>query len=473
MGTGITNPFLAVATEKGRYDTVNELKADTTLKVNDIVRTIGTNTIDDGISTTYIIKAENDLNKDGKNVQLNNGLFAIHIPQQGSDYKILESGTDCNNIIQPGTYIRQSGSIVLLNAPVNSAGYFIVYSMTEIGTAIFQIFYEAHTHKVYTRSKSGIQWIEWKSMELDESLYSKKVDDYKIEYQNIGNTETSTDILVWARTAPTGFYRSTKGNNLFENLPTGIKAFELTVTGISTNSSYRTITYKAHNSNDIWINTYDSDQSKWLGWSKVLNTSDNIFIAKIIINTKEEADNRFNSVSNISNITGFNFVNNFNTCFPNNLNPQPYTCGILKTYMSDRYIIQVYTPHAQLLDFDSGLYKRIGTKAADSNIITWNDWSYENQQVISNDNGQVGWVKFIDGTLIQTLRKIDISTYNNGTYISFPIAFVGVPSASISDNNNAQNFQIQISAFLTNFALYNVEQRIGHTISITAIGRWK
>lgn len=272
MGTGIMNPFLAVATEKGRYNTVTELKADTTLKVDDIVRTIGTNTINDGISTTYIIKADNDLNSDGKNIQLNNGLWGIHIPQQGTDYKILESGTDCNNLTQPGTYIRQSGSIVMLNAPVNSAGYFIIYSMTEISTAIFQVFYEAHTHKMYTRSKSGDQWIEWKKMEMDDSLYSKKNDEYKIEYQEIGNRDTPTDILAWAETVPMGFYRSISLNNLFTNLPNNKTkgAFELEVGSISDNDKYRTLKLKDFESNVFVRSITEADPRNW---SQLFSTS--------------------------------------------------------------------------------------------------------------------------------------------------------------------------------------------------------
>ena len=299
--------------------------------------------------------------------------------------------------------------------------------------------------------------------------------EYKIKYQEIGNIETSMDILEWALTASTGFYKSTNTDNKFTNLPlnalTG--AFELEIGSIKENEKYRTLKLKFFNSNDIYVNTNIANDKIWIGWSKLITSHDNISKERGTIDTKEQADVIFNSINMPNDITGFYWVNNFNTCFPNGLRPQPYNRGLLKVHSVDRYIIQTYVPHAQYLDFDNGLYKRIGTKAMDSNAITWHDWSYENQQIISNDNGQVGWVKFIDGTLVQTLRNINISTYNNGTRIAFPIAFVGTPSASVSDNNNAQNFQIQISPSLSDFALWNVEQRIEHMVSIIAIGRWR
>lgn len=474
MGTGIINPFLAVATEKGRYNTVTELKADTTLKVDDIVRTIGTNTINDGISTTYIIKADNDLNSDGKNIQLNNGLWGIHIPQQGTDYKILNTGTDLNDIVKPGTYIRNSDSNVIVNSPVNKSGYLTVYSMNNDDNNLLQVYYENAAPIMHTRRKINGTWNQWFVSVLDEK------ERYKIVPKQIGSTDETIDILDFALNNPQGFYVSQNAQYKFTNLPNGITAtaFKMQLTGISediVNSKYRTVIIKDINNNRQWVNTnYSYNTSAWIGWKAVVNESDAIISDRGIINTKEEADARFAAYNTTQSMAGYIWVNNFSTCFPNTLVPVPYDLGIVETYYADRYAIQRYTPHAVWRDFTCSVYKRTGVKNIDDNNIVWGDWVIDNNQTFSGKTETSWrWVKFADGTFIQHCY-LNVSTYTNGTYMNYPTAFFGAPTGVVSERNNGQTNAVQIFCQPTAFVLFNVEpNRTNHEIYIALFGRWK
>lgn len=108
----------------------------------------------------------------------------------------------------------------------------------------------------------------------------------------------------------------------------------------------------------------------------------------------------------------------------------------------------------------------------------------------SNNNGY--WIKYADGTMIQS----GIYTFNgatnialpnggnrsNGITVYFPTSFVGVPKSltvtSGSDTNDhgyvANNSQLTASSFAGFWWTINVNNTSSaHTINWLAIGRWK
>lgn len=237
--------------------------------------------------------------------------------------------------------------------------------------------------------------------EIPNTRISTIVDNkYQIKYKHIGNTITSIDLLEWALSASTGFYRSQNNDNLFSGLPKNLTkgAFKLEIGSITENTK-RTLKLTFSDSNDIWINTNTSNsQSGWLGWTLLINDSNpkNVIYRKTIENKEQFDAINFNE-------NGIYYIKNFNTIFPNNgIKPTPFNYGYLEvmTHTSNEAFL-TYTPY-KILD-GAKLVARV------NNGILEN-WTYENNFQASN-KGSVSMYGVGDGTD----NKISFYDYKTGT----------------------------------------------------------
>ena len=90
---------------------------------------------------------------------------------------------------------------------------------------------------------------------------------FKIIAKSIGNTSTNTDLNT---IVDNGFYVSDTANNKFTNNPSGINAFELTVTGLTQGNKigYKTQLLKGNNKYYVRTNTHWNDSS-WTPWQQL------------------------------------------------------------------------------------------------------------------------------------------------------------------------------------------------------------
>jgi hypothetical protein len=314
-----------------------------------------------------------------------------------------------------------------------------------------------------------------KTYEVVSVGYLKEIPQYGLEVKSVRVTQT-TSIKDFIKEQPIGIYSSSRVGNLWTDLPEDNGSeFTLIITG---NANQRTGTYieTAMNARTYQISYgyYSTNPNdRWSKWKKIVYDIDDVMQDRKTVSTKEEADSLFNTMTNIT--TGYTFIDSFDTVFANTTGIKPtLQYGFLYTYVyrsnNQKSVYQIFIGFA-----GDGQYNvsRRGVVQANGIDIVYSDWKIENQQIVNGNSGTNVWIKFADGTLIQHMSHLDISTYTNGTRISFPVTFTQIPSVSVSDNSNAQNAQIQISPSLSDFAFYNIEQRQSHLVSVIAIGRWK
>lgn len=246
-----------------------------------------------------------------------------------------------------------------------------------------------NSEDIFVNTYINNNWLGWELIEQ------------RIKYQEIGNLETETDILILAKTLKPGFYRSSKTANKWLNLPSSVSnSFELTIESISDTAPYRTLILKPYNSNNIYMNTlnYDGNKDTWLGWSQFINDLNpkNIIYRKTIENKEQ-----FDAIN--LNENGIYYIKNFNTIFPDNgIKPGPLNYGYLEviTHTSNEAFL-TYTPYKIL----NGA--KLVTRA--NNGILEN-WTYENNFQTSN-KGSVNMYGVGDGTD----NKISFYDYKTGT----------------------------------------------------------
>lgn len=96
-----------------------------------------------------------------------------------------------------------------------------------------------------------------------------KNDQWRIKPKSIGNADTVTDLN---NIREQGYYISSSSANKIANSPSGMTAFELTVTGISeTPNSYKTQLLKDFNSNKYFVRTQTNWQEPmtWTAWTEL------------------------------------------------------------------------------------------------------------------------------------------------------------------------------------------------------------
>ena len=316
-----------------------------------------------------------------------------------------------------------------------------------------------------------------------------KVPQYSIEPKSIRNT-TETSIKDFIQNNTNGIFTSSMVLGSWTDLPPTYNGsgFTLITTG-NVNQCTGTLIETAKDGRTYQISYgYTSNpNNRWSEWNKIVYDTDKIMMLRDSIRTKEEADSLFTDILFRNMLSGIWWINGFNTCFPNTINPAPYDFGFLETYSLGTYAYQIYRPH--VLDNSSlqPVLMRKGSQNTTTNMVNWLDWSYENQQVKS-DTTQTGdyWIKFVDGTLIQSqsLEIIKDTTGSQSFVRTFPISFVDINyKVYISiDSNKGSWANLDFGATKStnaNFYINTYKQELPeansrtYTFNILSIGRWK
>ena len=135
------------------YETVEDLRADSSLKENDVVRTLGYHKISDGGHAEYIVKKQQD--KSGGAVALKNGLFACLINVSVVNYKMFGTVSDGQN--DDGVQIKEAHrfanqhKLSVLNQGgeywIKGANAIAIQHNVEWGSSIFHIDEKFNTPK--------------------------------------------------------------------------------------------------------------------------------------------------------------------------------------------------------------------------------------------------------------------------------------------------------------------------------------